>query len=252
MKDDDANGGPIEIPVDGTLDLHTFSPREIKELIPGYLEACRERGIDQIRIVHGKGTGVLRRSVHEFLKRIPEVKTFRTAGSDGGSWGATIVTLHPGEARGGSGSGAHAGEERTAGDAGMEVDVQRSLRLETLDERLIVCRMPPDADLPEGLGEPGRFVSITRTRDELSVVCAEDAAPRGACCTGPWRGIRVSGTLDFSETGVLLSLARPLADAAIPIFVVSTNDTDYLLVRDDRFGAALRSLRDAGHVIDGQ
>jgi hypothetical protein len=62
----------------------------------------------------------------------------------------------------------------------------------------------------------------------------------------------VKGTLEFSETGVLLSLARPLADAGISIFVVSTHDTDYLLVRDDRFGDAKQSLRDAGHTIIGE
>ena len=95
MTENDGTDDPIELPVDGTLDLHTFRPREVKDLIPDYLESCRERGIDQVRIVHGKGTGALRRTVHSLLGRLPGVKEFRSAGPDGGGWGATIVILQP-------------------------------------------------------------------------------------------------------------------------------------------------------------
>ncbi len=86
---------PVEIPIDGTLDLHTFRPDEVRDLVPDYLAACRERGILQVRIVHGKGTGKLREKVHSILGRMPEVISFRLAGEDGGGWGATIVTLRP-------------------------------------------------------------------------------------------------------------------------------------------------------------
>jgi hypothetical protein len=251
MTDDDATSDPIELPVDGTLDLHTFSPREIKDLIPDYLASCRERGIDQVRIVHGKGTGVLRRTVQALLGRLPEVKEFHTAGPDGGGWGATIVILHPGVPRRETGSETEAGGEAAAARAGKENAMPRLLRLELLAERLTICRLAPDAELPAGLGGKGRFVSITRTRDELSVVCAEEDAPPGARCSGGWRGLRVEGTLDFGETGLLLSLAAPLAEAGIAIFVVSTHDTDYLLVKDDRLDAAQRCLRAAGHLVDG-
>jgi DNA-nicking Smr family endonuclease len=86
---------PIVIPIDGTLDLHTFNPREVKDLVPDYLAVCREKGILQVRIIHGKGTGAMQRTVHSILARIPEVASFRLAGEDGGGWGATIVILRP-------------------------------------------------------------------------------------------------------------------------------------------------------------
>lgn len=86
---------PVELPIDGTLDLHTFQPGAVKDLIPEYIEACRERGILEVRIIHGKGTGALRETVHAILRRLPYVERFRLAGEDGGGWGATIVTLNP-------------------------------------------------------------------------------------------------------------------------------------------------------------
>ena len=89
-------GEPLEVPIDGTLDLHTFQPREVEDLVPDYLEACREKGIFQARIVHGKGTGALRRTVHAILQRRPEVESYRLGGTGGGSWGATLVVLKRG------------------------------------------------------------------------------------------------------------------------------------------------------------
>jgi dsDNA-specific endonuclease/ATPase MutS2 len=86
---------PIELPIDGTLDLHTFHPRDVKELVPDYLSACREKGILQVRIVHGKGTGSLRKTVHAVLDKLPEVASYKLGGDAGGGWGATIVVLLP-------------------------------------------------------------------------------------------------------------------------------------------------------------
>lgn len=85
----------IPLPIDGVLDLHTFRPQDVKDLIPDYLSACRERGILSVRIIHGKGTGALRRTVHAILGRLPEVTAFRLAGEDAGGWGATLVELSP-------------------------------------------------------------------------------------------------------------------------------------------------------------
>ncbi len=86
---------PVVIPIDGTLDLHTFSPKDVRELVPEYLVACRERDILEVRIVHGKGRGVLRRTVHAILERLDCVRGFHLAGESSGGWGATIVYLQP-------------------------------------------------------------------------------------------------------------------------------------------------------------
>lgn len=86
---------PHQLPIDGVLDLHTFNPRDIKDLVPDYIEACRQKGIVQLRIIHGKGIGNLRRSVHAILSRHPAVKSFALDHPEYGGWGATIVHLLP-------------------------------------------------------------------------------------------------------------------------------------------------------------
>jgi DNA-nicking Smr family endonuclease len=92
MADDDGDV-PVELPIDGTLDLHAFRPSEVADLVPEWLRACRERGLREVRIVHGKGTGALRRTVEALLARSPLVVSFRTADEAAGGWGATLATL---------------------------------------------------------------------------------------------------------------------------------------------------------------
>jgi DNA-nicking Smr family endonuclease len=92
---DDAPDEAVEIPIDGTLDLHTFAPRDLGDLLPDYFDACLERGILDVRIVHGKGRGILRASVESLLARLPQVDSFRRAGPGAGEWGATLVRLRP-------------------------------------------------------------------------------------------------------------------------------------------------------------
>jgi dsDNA-specific endonuclease/ATPase MutS2 len=87
---------PAELPIDGVLDLHTFRPADVKDLVPTYLEECRKRGILQVRIIHGKGIGALRETVHAILRRLPEVASFGLAPSELGGWGSTCVSLRPG------------------------------------------------------------------------------------------------------------------------------------------------------------
>lgn len=84
--------GPTEIPIDGTLDLHTFRPDDLGSLIPGYIDECLKKEIYEIRIIHGKGTGNLRRSVHALLDRNENVISYSLA-NDRSGWGATIATL---------------------------------------------------------------------------------------------------------------------------------------------------------------
>jgi hypothetical protein len=122
-----------------------------------------------------------------------------------------------------------------------------SLRL--LDGELGVCRLPAGAPAPEVPATAALF-ALTRTADELSVVCAVGDAPPGAAVEPGWRALAVRGPLDFALTGILASLAGPVAEAGIPIFAISTYDTDYVLVRESDLAAASDALRRAGHEVD--
>lgn len=84
---------PIQLPIDGVLDLHTFKPSEVKDLVTEYLAACQQKGIFEVRIIHGKGIGALRRTVHALLSRHPEVVSFTLDHPQFGGWGATLVHL---------------------------------------------------------------------------------------------------------------------------------------------------------------
>ena len=89
---------PLQLPIDGVLDLHTFRPQDVKDLVLEYLATCRERGIFQVRIIHGKGIGNLRRTVQAILARHPQVVSFTLDHPEYGGWGATLVALRkPGE-----------------------------------------------------------------------------------------------------------------------------------------------------------
>jgi len=88
---------PVPLPITGELDLHTFRPRDVKDRVPDYLAECRQRGILEVRVVHGKGIGNLRRTVHALLQRDPNVVRFWQAHETMGGWGATMVELRPPE-----------------------------------------------------------------------------------------------------------------------------------------------------------
>jgi hypothetical protein len=123
------------------------------------------------------------------------------------------------------------------------------LTLSLLPEKLAICRLAPEADEP-GWAAAGTFLSVTRTQDELSIVCAEDGLPEGVRADRGWRCLRVEGPLDLTLTGVLAALVNPLAEARVNIFAVSTYDTDYLLVKEENLARSIDVLRRSGYRVD--
>jgi uncharacterized protein len=121
--------------------------------------------------------------------------------------------------------------------------------LMVIEARLAVCRVAADGAIPDWVDRAGDFVSITRTPDELSIVCASDAVPPGVPVEGPWRAFKVQGPLVMTLIGVVATLANPLADAGISIFAISTYDTDYVLVHEPDLDAAIEALIAAGHIV---
>ena len=125
---------------------------------------------------------------------------------------------------------------------------QRKLTLDLLPGRFAIARLEPLSPLP-AWSQAGPLVSVTRTPQELSVVCAEASIPSDVKAQRDFRCLRVLGPLAFGEAGVLESIASPLAHAGVSIFALSTYDTDYLLVADAELEAGLTALSDAGHVV---
>ncbi|MDR6291726.1 MULTISPECIES: ACT domain-containing protein [Inquilinus] len=122
------------------------------------------------------------------------------------------------------------------------------LVLSLLPETLAVARLPAGAALPGWIDWTDPFVTVSRTRDELSVVCPEARLPADVQAERGWRGFKVEGPLDFALTGILARLAAPLAEAGISIFAISTYDTDYLLVRGGDLDAATAVLQQTNTV----
>ncbi|MCL4837181.1 MAG: ACT domain-containing protein [Thermoanaerobaculia bacterium] len=125
-------------------------------------------------------------------------------------------------------------------------------RFSVVPGRFAVARLAADAPLPPwAAAAPGPFLSITRTPEELSIVCPEGALPDGVRAERGWALLRLLGPFPFTEVGVLASFAAPLAAAGIGIFTVSTFDTDYLLVAAPQLGAACDVLLAEGHLLAG-
>ena len=124
----------------------------------------------------------------------------------------------------------------------------KTLNLKPLPQDLAICRLDPDRPVPENLMQ-APFYSITRTAQELSVVCPESAVPQNARAERGWKALKVEGPLDFATTGVLASLTGPLAEAHVSVFALSTYETDYLLIRSTDVTAAISALRAAAHSI---
>ena len=125
-----------------------------------------------------------------------------------------------------------------------------TLTLSLLTGRYAVAKLPAGVQIPESATH-GEFFCVTRTADELSLVTAERNVPAGANVAEGWRVLKVHGPFEFTEVGVLASLTEPLAHDGVAIFVVSTFDTDYLLVREENLRAAIAALQRAGHHVLG-
>lgn len=121
-----------------------------------------------------------------------------------------------------------------------------------LPQSFVIARLESNADLPSAVLASPDFFSITRTGDELSIVCAEGVAAGSSKEDGPWRAIKVQGPFDFDLTGVLASFLDPLAAAGIGIFAMSTFDTDYILVKSANLDSAVEALKEAGHRFFGE
>ena len=115
-----------------------------------------------------------------------------------------------------------------------------------LEGTLAVARMGPSETVPDW-AEEGELTVVARSGEELSIVCEAAMVPDEIETSEPWRAIRVAGTLDHSLIGILSALASALADAEVPLFSISTFDTDYLLVPAERFEDARAALAGAGH-----
>jgi len=120
-----------------------------------------------------------------------------------------------------------------------------NLVLRLLEGELTILRLPPDASVPSWLSSERPLVSVTRTADELSIVCPSNLVPDDVACEAGSRAFRVEGKMDFSAVGILAAVLNPLAQAGISIFAISTFDTDYILVRGNVLEKALAALR--GH-----
>lgn len=117
------------------------------------------------------------------------------------------------------------------------------MNLQLLPQTFSICRLSPEASVQ------GSFFSVTRTADEVSVVCAAGEEPAGAKVENDWRALKVAGPLDFALTGILYKLLGPLAEAKISIFALSTFDTDYILVRSANIDRAVEVLHADGHSV---
>lgn len=122
------------------------------------------------------------------------------------------------------------------------------LTLELLKENYCVCRLEAQDAIPEWC-EQGDFYSMTKTKDELSIVCSQQYVPENIQAERNWRIFKILGPLDFSLIGILSKISLLMAECKISIFALSTYDTDYILVKDDKVDEAVRALVDAGYQV---
>jgi len=123
------------------------------------------------------------------------------------------------------------------------------MKLLLQEDRYAICQLPAEAAIPRWAAQAPGLVATTRRREELSIVCREDVIPLEIRQERNWCAFKVEGPLDFGLTGILASIAGPLAKVGISIFALSTYHTDYVLVKDDTLAAATKALEAAGHTV---
>ena len=189
-------------------------------LLPGLMEVARSRGFGALSLsVRRENTAAVRLYGRNGFVRVAEV------GLDQPSWAMK----------------AELSDEEPSGSV-------LRLELKVLDGRMAVCRLSPDSGVP-GWATAAGFFSVTRTVDELCVVCPEGDVPEGVRSEGGWRVLALRGPFEFSAVGVLASVAAPLAGAGVSIFALSTYDTDYVLVKEEGLDVAVSALRGRGHQV---
>jgi hypothetical protein len=126
--------------------------------------------------------------------------------------------------------------------------LNRELNIKLFNNKYGICQLKHDEDIPNWLNRE-HFYSITKTSDELSIVCVQDTIPNSIKCEKEWRLLKIEGKFDFSLIGILASLASILAKAGVGIFAISSYDTDYILVKDKDIEKAVRALSNGNHQV---
>jgi uncharacterized protein len=124
-----------------------------------------------------------------------------------------------------------------------------TFELSVLSGAFVVCRFEPSTAVPVWALQPAGFTAVTRTDDELSIICREDAAPEATATSARWRALKVHGPFPLETIGVLSALSHSLADGGVSLLAVSTHDTDYLFVQARDLAHAVRALRRHGHTV---
>lgn len=127
--------------------------------------------------------------------------------------------------------------------------VDKGIKILVLSGKYGVCRLDEPQQILEGI-KKSEFYTITRTSDELSIVCCESCIPTGIKCEKDWRILKIAGPLDFALVGILSTISQILAQEGISIFAISTYDTDYILVKDQNLEKASAALRAKGYIVD--
>jgi uncharacterized protein len=130
-----------------------------------------------------------------------------------------------------------------------QTEKSHRLRFRVFSEPYAVCRLDPKATIPDWALHPAKFISITRTAEELSIVCPESHVPPESKSDAGWIALKLEGPFPFSMTGVLASFITPLSSNRIPIFAIATFDTDYVLIKQESWPMASAALESAGHEI---